>query len=197
MTINQLPIIIVSGLPRSGTSMMMRMLAAGGVPLVMDDARRPDPSNPLGFFEDERVKQLPRGDAAWLADAAGCAVKVVSPLLRFLPSNLRYDVLFMQRPIEEVMASQAAMLKQLGAARDVGADDRVRADYVRHLAAVQAWMNVQPHIRALTVQYADIVSEPGMHATRIAEFLKRELDQPAMAAAVDKTLHRQRSAQPA
>lgn len=191
------PIVIVSGLPRSGTSMMMRMLAAGGVPLVTDDARQPDPSNPLGFFEDERVKQLPRGDAGWLADAAGCAVKVVSPLLRFLPPHYPYDVLFMQRPIEEVMASQATMLKQRGAVWDASADDRVRADYTRHLTAVQIWIAAQPYMRTLNVPYADVVSEPATHAAQIAMFLRRELDVPAMAAAVDRALHRQRSAQPA
>jgi hypothetical protein len=190
------PIAIVSGLPRSGTSMMMRMLAAGGVTLITDAVRQPDDSNSLGFFEDERVKQLPAGNVGWLSAAGGRAVKVVSPLLRFLPSELSYRVIFMQRPLDEVMASQRAMLRASGAAWQVSQDGQVRADYERHLNMVLRWLPAQANMRVLCVDYGDAVQHPEPHGAAIARFLERALDVAGMAAAVDRSLHHQHAIVP-
>ena len=99
------PITIVSGLPRSGTSMMMKMLEAGGIPIVQDGIRTANTDNPKGYYEFERVKQLPKGDTAWLADSHGKAVKIISALLKHLPSDYEYKVLFMRRDLDEVTAS--------------------------------------------------------------------------------------------
>lgn len=190
---SDMPVIIVSGLPRSGTSMMMRMLAAGGVTVITDSLRLADASNPLGFFEDERVKQLPAGRGDWLKEAGGHAVKVVSPLLRHLPPELTYRVIFMLRPLDEVMASQFAMLRVSGAAWDASEDARVRADYARHLEMVQRWLAAQARMCVHHVTYGDVVRQPAPHAAAIARFLERDLDVTRMAAAVDATLHRQRA----
>src|SRR4026209_2745330 len=92
------PIVVVSGLPRSGTSMMMQMLQAGGLEILTDAVRTPDGSNPKGYFEFEAVKDLDKGQApAWLAGARGKAVKIVSSLVRWLPESNDYQVIFMQR----------------------------------------------------------------------------------------------------
>ena len=115
------PIVVVSGLPRSGTSMAMKMLDAGGMPLVTDGVRSADISNPNGYYEFEPVKDLERGEAAWLADARGKAVKIVSPLLTYLPESFDYQVIFMRRPLAEIVDSQHAMLDARGSER--GSDE--------------------------------------------------------------------------
>src|ERR671923_2816349 len=102
-------IIVVSGLPRSGTSMMMKMLAAGKIELFTDNLRVADEDNPEGYFEFERVKKLKDGDFAWLPGAQGKAVKVISALLEFLPSEFNYQVIFMRRRMSEILASQRKM----------------------------------------------------------------------------------------
>src|SRR3569833_79554 len=106
-------ITVVSGLPRSGTSMMMQMLAAGGMPMLTDGVRGPDPDNPRGYFAFGPVKRTPQ-DARWLAGAPGKAVKVVHSLLPALPGGYEYRVLFMLRDMHEVLASQDTMLRRLG-----------------------------------------------------------------------------------
>ena len=87
---------IVSGLPRSGTSMMMKMLEAGGIELLIDRVRVADADNPKGYYEFERVKQI-ETDQAWLPEAQGKAVKMISALLRHLPADCRYRIIFMER----------------------------------------------------------------------------------------------------
>src|SRR6516162_10352886 len=114
MTIRDNSIItIVSGLPRSGTSMMMRMLEAGGMPILSDNIRRADADNPNGYYEFEPVKHLSQ-DSSWLRDAYGKAVKMVYRLLYELPLEHKYKVLMINRRIEEVVASQDAMLQHMG-----------------------------------------------------------------------------------
>src|SRR5437879_6348754 len=113
-------ITIVSGLPRSGTSLMMQMLVAGGMSALSDDDRRPDPDNPRGYLEWERIKQLPN-DPACIAEAEGKVIKVISRLLLSLPAGHEYRIIFMQRPLPEVLASQETMLLHRGTAKP-GAD---------------------------------------------------------------------------
>ena len=108
------PIVVVSGLPRSGTSMMMKMLEAGGIPPVTDELRTADDDNPKGYYEFERVKQMDKGDTAWVADAQGKVVKVISALLKHLPSSHNYQVIFLRRHMSEILASQRKMLIRRG-----------------------------------------------------------------------------------
>lgn len=187
------PIIVVSGLPRSGTSMAMRMLEAGGVPLVTDGIRSADASNPHGYFELERVKTLDAAaEASWLREARGRAVKVVSALLTHLPEQYDYQVVFMTRGLDEVLASQNAMLAARGEA--VGPDDhRMRAAYETHLAQVDRFLARRPCFSVLRLEHRAAVSDPPAAARRIAAFLGRPLDEARMAAAVDRSLHRQRA----
>src|SRR5215210_2604024 len=134
------PIVVVSGLPRSGTSMAMKMLEAGGLEVVTDGLRGADSSNPNGYYEYERVKTLTAGDdTAWLADARGKAVKIISFLLTYLPESYDYAVVFMHRDLGEIIASQNTMLDARGEARGA-ADDRTRVHYEQHLEQVERFL---------------------------------------------------------
>jgi hypothetical protein len=191
------PIVIVSGLPRSGTSMMMQMLAAGGLPLVTDGVRTPDASNPEGYFELEAVKDLDkperRGDLRWLAGARGRGVKILSPLLAYLPDSHNYRVIFMQRPLDEVIASQDVMLARAGEPTDVAPKDRVLAAYETHLRTVYALLARRSCFETLRVNYPDVVADPHAAAERVRRFVgSPPLDTERMAAAVNERLYRQR-----
>lgn len=184
------PVIVVSGLPRSGTSMMMRMLAAGGMALLTDEIRTADEDNPKGYFEFERVKKI-ETDQGWLEDARGKAVKIISFLLLKAPANYRYKVIFMKRAIGEVLASQQQMLIRRGenAAQD---DARMAELYEKHLKQAITWLDTQPHVDVLYVEHRRALEAPLDVAHEVAAFLDTGLDPHAMAAAVDKKLHRQR-----
>jgi hypothetical protein len=189
------PIVIVSGLPRSGTSMAMKMLQAGGLPLLTDGARPADDSNPGGYFEFEPVKQLDKnGDLTWLRNARGKGVKVISWLVTWLPEIYDYRVIFMQRDLDEVIASQNAMLLQRGESRGIEDPDSMRQIYGRHLDQVRRFLEDRSCFTTLTVNYAEVVERPSVEAKRLAEFLHRRLDIGGMAAAVDQRLYRNRSA---
>jgi hypothetical protein len=184
-------VIVVSGMPRSGTSLMMQMLAAGGVPVLTDGRRAADEHNPRGYFEDERVLRLAR-DTSWFAAARGKAVKVIYRLLPHLPSACEYRVLFMQRDLEEVYASQQTMLRS----RDDAAGEQDRMKIVPALRAdlerVRNWVSDQPNIHSFDVLYADLIAAPAVEAQRIADFLERNLDAAAMASVVEPALYRHR-----
>lgn len=183
------PQVLVSGLPRSGTSLLMQMLAAGGLRPLSDGLRAPDAANPRGYLEWEPIKRI--ADHPELLDAArGRVVKVVSALLRDLPGGRRYRVLFATRVIAEVQASQLALLRALGRER---ADDVTEPELAAHLAHVRAWLDRQPHIETCYVEYRRLVGEPIAEARRIREFLELKLDVEAMASVVDAALYRQRA----
>lgn len=185
------PIIIVSGLPRSGTSMTMRILEVGGIPPLTDHIRTPDSDNPGGYYEFERAKKLPEGDVAWLPDAEGKVVKVIAALLTHLPEGYEYRVLFMRRNIEEVLASQAKMLENRG--EETNVDDATMADlFQKHLHQVRAWMNSQPNLRYLDIDYNAVLADPVPYVHQINQFLGGHLDEAAMAAVIDPSLYRQR-----
>lgn len=171
--------------------MLMRMLSAGGLPLVTDGERPADNDNPLGYFEYEPVKKLGQS-REWVAEAAGKAVKVISMLLRELPVDCRYRVLFSERDMDEVLASQAEMLTHRG--REPGGDDaRMGELFRKHLLQVQGWLAQSEHTDVLYLPYAQTVSDPGAAAERISDFLGGDLDTAAMAAAVDPALYRRRA----
>ena len=186
-------VIVVSGLPRSGTSMMMQMLDAGGVSVLTDGVREADVDNPKGYYELEAVKGT-RRDMSWLSQAAGKAVKMVSMLLCELPEDRQYRVVFMRRDMEEVLASQRAMLRRRGEPDSAQPSDREMAvKFEAHLAQVAAWMEERANMEALHVQYADVLQDPTRLAGQVARHLERDLDIEAMVKVVDGGLHRQRS----
>lgn len=187
------PVFVVSGLPRSGTSLMMNMLRAGGLPIVTDALRTADDDNPKGYFELERVKQLARGDVAWVEEAQGKVVKVISALLEHLPSTSAYKVLFMQRRLPEVLASQRRMLERRGEPTDAVPDATMSALFEKHLRTIEAWLAAQPHISVLYVPYQELVERPAGQLDRIVPFLGLELDRAAMLDAVDPGLYRNRA----
>jgi hypothetical protein len=185
-------IIIVSGLPRSGTSMMMKMLEAGGMTLLTDNFRKADEDNPKGYFEFERVKKLKDGDTAWLADAHGKAVKVISALLPHLPPTYNYRIIFMERSLSEVLASQRKMLLRRGEDPDKVGDEEMSRLFEKHLKQVMTWMESQLNIQHIIVNYNQMLEDPGPHITRINHFLGEILDTKKMAEVIDPVLYRQR-----
>jgi hypothetical protein len=188
------PIIVVSGLPRSGTSMMMQMLEAGGLPVVTDGLRAADVSNPKGYYELEAVKSLAKDlDPAWLADARGKAVKIVSAHIGWLPETYEYRTLFMQRSLDEVMASQNRMLVDRGMPAGTEETDRARAAYERHLTDTLRLMTARPCFSTLLVDYKETLAHPAEAARRIERFLSMRLDVTRMARSADRTLYRNRS----
>ena len=186
-------ITIVSGLPRSGTSMMMTMLAAGGVPAYTDNIRAADEDNPKGYYELERVKKLPDGDIDWLPEAKGKAVKVISALLEHLPPEYNYRVLFMQRKMEEVLASQKQMLIRSGKPTDTVSDEQLADMYAKHLVKVNAWLTDQANFSVLDLDYNKMLDDPSKYADYVNNFMGGNLDVEAMVGVVDSRLYRQRT----
>jgi len=187
-------ITIVSGLPRSGTSLMMQMLVAGGMTALSDGERRADTDNPRGYLEWERIKQLPQ-DPDCIGAAEGKVVKVISRLLLSLPDKHEYRVIFMQRPLAEVLSSQDQMLRRRGTYKD-GVDlAAVCTAFEKHLREVNAWSVGKIYLSMLHVPYHDVLSRPEEMGNRIKEFLGNDLDVSAMAHQVDATLYRNRSRQ--
>lgn len=187
------PVVVVSGLPRSGTSMAMKMLDAGGIELVTDNERTADVDNPKGYFEDERVKNLAEvEDRSWIVDARGKGIKVVSSLLQYLPRELNYQLLFMRRHLHEVVASQNKMLERRGETSDT-TDERMIELYESHLRRISAMLRHAPHIRSIDLHYTVVLESPREEAERIREFLRLDLNVERMAAVVDERLYRNRA----
>jgi hypothetical protein len=184
-------ITVVSGLPRSGTSMMMQMLAAGGMTLLQDGIRNADIDNPGGYYELERVKQLDKGDVAWLPEARGKGVKIISALLPHLPPTESYRVLFMRRDLDEVLASQARMLTRRGETAKTD-DETLKKIFTQHVQKIETQLRNAPNVRWLDVSYAGLVQEPQKHVAEIGRFLDNRLDLPAMARVADPSLWRNR-----
>jgi hypothetical protein len=187
------PVVVVSGLPRSGTSMAMKMLEAGGLELVIDHEREADEDNPKGYYEDERVKDLERStDRAWVREARGKGIKVISRLLRSLPLDSRYRVVLMRRDLDEVLASQRKMLERRG--EPDGVDDaRMRELFEKDLWQASWFLK---HHRAnfewIDLHYRHVLVDPEREARRIAE-LVGGLDVRKMAEMVDPELYRNRA----
>jgi len=187
------PIVVVSGLPRSGTSMSMKMLEAGGVKVVQDGIRSADEDNPKGYFEHEKVKELDKGgDKSWVKNSRGQAIKVISYLLPHLPDDNRYLVIFVLREYAEVLASQQKMLDRRGE-KNQTEDERMIAIYDKHLADVKRILAGRPNFEVLYTGYSDTIQDPRKAAREINEFLGGNLDEDKMAAAVDPKLWRNRA----
>lgn len=182
-------IIVVSGLPRSGTSLMMQMLAAGGIEIVTDGQRTADADNPLGYCEFEKVKQI-RHDASWLPDLRGKAVKMVSQLLYDLPATESYRILFMERDLDEVLESQEKMLSRLQ--KPEGPRDQLRHAFERHLERLHDWLRQQPNMAMLPVSFNELLSAPRDQAERVRRFLGGSGEVELMLAAIEPRLYRNR-----
>jgi len=184
-------IAIVSGLPRSGTSTAMQMLAAGGLPILTDGRRGPDADNPRGYYEWEPIKRLPQ-EPDLIAEAEGKAVKVISWLLGTLPAGHDYRVLFMVRPLEEVVASQSVMILNRGAQGPALEPSAMVSALEAHRSQVRAFLGTRPDLPVMNVDYHALLADPGGHASAMARFLEVMLDIQAMADQVDTALYRQR-----
>ncbi len=173
--------------------MMMSALKAGGMDLMVDDVREADANNPKGYFEFERVKKMPKGDTGWLNEARGKAVKVISALLEYLPKNYQYKLIFMERDLDEILASQQHMLERTGNEKKDRTDEaEIRESYLSHLSEVKTWLDSQDWIQTLNVSYNDILSRPAETMKAIAHFLDNRVDAGAMAAVVDPGLYREK-----
>ncbi len=184
-------ITIVSGLPRTGTSLMMQMLRAGGIDALTDQVRASDEDNPKGYFEFEAVKRTKKDDS-WLAEAGGRVVKMVHLLLYDLPDDRQYRVVFMRRDLREVVRSQGVMLERRGTDGARLTDDQLIRAYERQLAKIERWLDEQPNFQVHFVSYNELISDPSPAVEAIHAFLGSGLDAKPMAACVDPTLYRQR-----
>lgn len=182
-------ILIVSGLPRSGTSLMMQMLVNGGVEPLTDGIREPDPDNPRGYYEFERVKKIEEDDS-WLPDARGKAVKMISQLLYHLPATESYRIVFMRRDLGEVIASQEKMLARRGS--QIPPRDRIAAASQKHLDSLLSWLHKQRHMKLLEISYNGLLQDPETEILKICEFVASPLDRSRMKSAIEPSLYRNR-----
>ncbi len=187
------PIVVVSGLPRSGTSMAMKMLEAGGLSLATDGIRTADEDNPKGYYELERVKDLAQeDDKSWLADHRGKVVKIITYLLRHLPESNNYKIVLMRRELQEVVASQNKMLDRRGEPQHTE-DDRMQDLFKDDLWRANYLLKRSPHLDAMEIFYREVIQDPLEQARRMSDFVGHELDLESMAAVVDPELYRNRS----
>jgi len=198
-------ITVVTGLPRTGTSLMMQILEAAGLPLFTDGERTADESNERGYYEHRRIGSLlTRGDQAWLGEARGRAVKVVAPLLASLPGQLpdplqdmnepspvHYRVLFMERDMDEILASQSSFLGRRGETVPAEGRGDVAKAYLQQLRNARQWCR-QPLVHGLAVSYEALVNRPAVVLPGIAAFLGVTDRLEAMRACIDPALYRER-----
>jgi hypothetical protein len=185
--------IIVSGLPRSGTSLMMMMLEAGGIPPLSDYQRSADADNPRGYYEFERVKQLPDGDISWLENAQGHAIKVITYLLRHLPSRYDYDVIVMERDMAEILSSQKTMMERSGINNRQQNDHNMAEIYMKHLTDTRNWLSSQENFRDHWISFNQLLKSPRIECEKLASFLDVSLDIDAMMGKIDPRLYRHKS----
>jgi hypothetical protein len=182
-------ITIVSGLPRSGTSLMMQMLASGGLDVVTDNIREADTDNPRGYLELEKVKKL-KEDTSWIPATRGKAFKMVSQLLYDLPAGESYRIIFMERDLDEMIVSQEKMLERLN--REKAPREEIRRAFLKHLERLREWLERQSNMHVLYVRYNELIAEPEVQAGRVSDFLDGKVDIREMIRAVDPALYRNR-----
>ena len=188
------PIIVVSGLPRSGTSMMMRMLEAGGVGILSDQQRGADIDNPKGYFELERIKHLEKEiDKSYLREGRGKAVKAISFLIKELPDDNDYRVIFMRRDLDEVISSQEKMIARLDQGDTSAQSESMKEAYRNDIVRTRLLCKNRPNFELIEVHYKAAVEDPAHASRAVNEFLGGGLDEAAMRAAIDAALYRNRS----
>jgi len=183
---------IVSGLPRSGTSLMMQMVDAGGIPALTDNIRKADVDNPKGYYEFEAVKQTKK-DASWLKQAGGKVVKMVHLLLLDLPPGYEYRVVFMRRHLDEVVKSQDVMLERLGKEGGSLSVDKLKEVFQAQIGKVDQWVAERPNFRMIHVSYNDLLRDPRPQLERISELMDGRLSVDKMLSCIDPSLYRQRA----
>ncbi|MFP4001269.1 MAG: sulfotransferase [Thermoplasmata archaeon] len=183
---------VVSGLPRSGTSMMMKMLEKGGIEVLTDQEREADEDNPKGYYEYERVKQLPE-DTAWLNKAEGKAVKVLGELIKHLPEGYHYKIVFMERNLEEIIESQTKMLKRKGEDPDEISKDELRETFKNYRKILKKQISNHPNMEVIYISYNDIMSHPEPVIESISAFFEGGLDTKNMLSVIDEELYRNRA----
>ncbi|WP_299226998.1 alkaline phosphatase family protein [uncultured Psychroserpens sp.] len=178
-------IVIVSGLPRSGTSLMMQMLHKGGLEVLTDENRKPDASNPKGYFEYDPVMSIHK-DNSWLELAKNKTVKVVAPLLKFLDPQYRYKVVFMNRDLTELVKSQQ---KMIGKSPDELPLKLFEA-YKKQLNQIRIWENKEPNVELIYINYKDVLNDTNLIIDKVMSFICRPLDKDKMKSCIDKSLYR-------
>lgn len=186
------PIFIVSGLPRCGTSMMMQMLEAGGIPVITDHIRKADEDNPRGYFEFEKVKKI-KEDSSWLDDCHGKVFKMVSALLYYLPNNKEYKIVFMKRKMDEMLASQNTMLRRKGQGDSVVSDEEMAKKLDKHLLKIKTWLAQQKNFNVIYINYNSVIENALTNATNVALFFNLPIDIAKMVQVVETSLYRQKT----
>ena len=189
MTSDQHIITIVSGLPRSGTSLIMQMLQAGGMELLTDNVRHADEDNPKGYYEFELVKQL-KENKEWVSMARGKAIKVISELLQYLPSSYDYRVIFVERNIDEILASQRNMLQRRKKKGGHENELKIKKVFEKHLVTIRSWLGKQSNMSVLYVNYNEIITKPETNIHKINNFFADSLNESSMLSVIDKKLYR-------
>ena len=184
-------ITIVSGLPRSGTSMMMQILESGGMKIVTDNIRKANEDNPYGYYEYEKVKEI-KEDTGWLKETRGKAFKMVSQLLYDLPSDENFKVIFMKRKMNEILASQSKMLERMGSSKDGTSDAKMGEFFNKHLLKIIDWMEGRKYIDVLYIDYNDLLINPDEHIKTLNRFLNYKLTEEKAVKVIDKSLYRNR-----
>jgi hypothetical protein len=187
-------VIVVSGLPRSGTSMMMQMLDAGGCQVLVDDLRKADEDNPKGYYEFDKVKRV-KDDSSFLEAAGGTAVKIISMLLYDLPQDQPYKIIFMRRDLDEILRSQKIMLRR--GENDIQDNDAdMRRLFDKHLNDIVSWLADRKNYDTIYVSYKDLIENTLSSVHEVNHFLGNCLDVEKMAAVVDAGLYRNRGSHP-
>jgi len=171
---------------------MMQILEAGGLPVLTDKIRQADDDNPCGYYEYEAVKQLYNGNDTWLSEAIGKVIKVVAPLLPYLPSTYKYKIIFMHRNLSEVLTSQSKMLHNREEDAGTVGDEELARIFERYLKSVNAWIQNQSDVERLDVSYNELIADPSSNIRRINHFLGKDLSEESMMNAVRPELYRQR-----
>jgi hypothetical protein len=185
-------IVIVSGLPRSGTSMMMQILDKGGYDVLTDKVREADNNNPKGYYEFEPVKKLMM-DKSWLPEAEGKVVKIIAQLLPFLPSNYDYKIIFMRRDMSEVLKSQQIMLGKEKDVKSKAFPMGLNDAFQKQLIKVENWIDSQPNVEMLSVDYSNVIENAEAEIDNVISFLSSPGDRDKMIKVVDKKLYRNKS----
>jgi len=187
------PIVVVSGLPRSGTSMLMKMLDEGGMQIMTDSERVADIDNPKGYFEYERVKDLEKEtDKSYVREGRGKVLKVISFLIKDLPDDNDYRVIFMRRDLDEVIASQNKMIQRLGTDDSTAAEEAMKEAYRNDIVRTRLLCKKRPNFELIEISYKSTVEDSEATARSVNAFVGGHLDEAAMRAAVDGSLYRNR-----
>lgn len=182
-------IIVVTGLPRSGTSLVMQILQSMGIDLFTDNKRSPDQSNPRGYFEHELVKTI-EYDTSWIKKVEGKAIKIVSPLLVYLPNNYNYKIIFMDRVLDEIVQSQEKMLLVNGVPNPQIEPEVIKQIFIKDLKQAWSWIRELSHSESLEISHSKLLKKPESELEKVNGFLNIKVDLENTLKVIDKKLYR-------